>query len=408
VASEHRAREHRLDVLARALGRARSRRDALRVLGASALAGALAAVLPSRTAQAQQQGATMTVLRGEVAVVKPNGSTLQPAPSGTVVNPGDEIRTLGGTGALITFFSGTEIEMGEETILLVQDVSRSGDKVEVSLKQVFGMAVSRVQKFSDPGSAYRIEVGGAVALIRGSQLGTGLLSLESDWYAAFVCCDCGAGNELRVGSHVASLQSSGDKCAAYGVRVAPLKGPGGTPTGGWAPLTAPIGVALPGGTGPWGGVNTVATELNQDAISEGKSTPGGQINPGTQQANETSQNEQDGKETPTDGGNQPCQTFVCGNTFCASRPSESPPDCFCFEVAETPGQGICLGNFPCSNPTCTSSSQCAPGFTCVVNTCCGPQGVCAPACPPASSSASKSKPVRKKSSKSSGKTGGGT
>ena len=395
------AAKHGLDILAQALARARTRREALRLLGSAALTSVLATLLPARQAQAQQQGATMTVLRGEVGVVKPNGSTLQPAPSGTLVYPGDEIRTLGSTGALITFFSGTEIEMGEQTILLVQDVSRSGDKVEISLKQVFGMAVSRVQKFSDPGSAYRIEVGGAIALIRGSQLGTGLLSQESDWYAAFVCCDCGSGNELRVGSHVVSLQSSGDKCAAYGVRVAPIKGPGGTPTGGWAPLTGNIGVALPGGTGAWGGINTVTTELNQDAISEGKNTPGGQINPGTQQANETSQNEQGDKETPSDGGNQFCPAFVCGNGACAPRPNAIPSDCFCFEVADTPGQGICLGNFFCSNPTCSSTADCPSGHTCVVNTCCGPQGLCAPACPPISSPATK-----KSSSKQKGKTAG--
>jgi len=58
------------------------------------------------------QGATMTVLQGSVAVIRTNGSAVQPAPSGTEVFPGDEIRTLNQSGALITFFAGTEIELG--------------------------------------------------------------------------------------------------------------------------------------------------------------------------------------------------------------------------------------------------------------------------------------------------------
>jgi hypothetical protein len=46
-----------------------------------------------------QDNATMTVLRGQVAVVSPDGSAVQPAPSGTTVAAGDEIRTLAGAGA---------------------------------------------------------------------------------------------------------------------------------------------------------------------------------------------------------------------------------------------------------------------------------------------------------------------
>ena len=55
------------------------------------------------------------MLRGSVAVVHTDGTAIQPAPTGTVVYPTDEIRTLSASGALITFFTGTEIEMGDET-----------------------------------------------------------------------------------------------------------------------------------------------------------------------------------------------------------------------------------------------------------------------------------------------------
>jgi hypothetical protein len=141
------------------------------VLGVAALLATIAGfvLLPTTRSSAQvEQGATMTVLRGQVAVIRSDGSAIQPAPSGTVVNAGDEIRTLGSTSALITFFAGTEIELGEDTVLGVEQVSRQGDRIDVSLRQAFGATVNRVQTLAGSGSTYRIDAGGAVALVRGT------------------------------------------------------------------------------------------------------------------------------------------------------------------------------------------------------------------------------------------------
>ena len=115
-----------------------------------------------------QDGATMTVLRGPVAVVRADGSAVQPAPSGTVVRAGDEIRTLSQSGAVITFFSGTEIELGEETTLAVEQVARDGDRIDISLRQVFGVSLHRVQALADLDTVARGGVGGAVAVVRGT------------------------------------------------------------------------------------------------------------------------------------------------------------------------------------------------------------------------------------------------
>jgi len=127
----------------------------------------LVLVVPPQVAAAQvRDGATMTVLRGEVAVIRPDGSGTQPAPSGTTVFVGDEIRTLTPAGALITFFAGTEVELSSGTIMVVEQISRDGDRIEVSLKQVLGATLNRVQSLSDPGSSYRVDAGGAVAVFR--------------------------------------------------------------------------------------------------------------------------------------------------------------------------------------------------------------------------------------------------
>ena len=139
---------------------------------ASRIAAALLVLLllPAHTSTAQvQQGATMTLLRGQLAVLHPDGSAVQPAPSGTTVLAGDEIRTLTRTGALITFFLGTEIELGEETARVIEAANVRGGAVDLSLKQVFGASLQRVQTLADPGSAYRVDVGGAVALVRGTE-----------------------------------------------------------------------------------------------------------------------------------------------------------------------------------------------------------------------------------------------
>jgi hypothetical protein len=86
----------------------------------------------------------MTVLRGQVAVVHPDGAAIQPAPSGTTVAAGAEIRTLAGAGALITFFAGIEIELGQDTVLVVEQASTDGGRVNISLKQVLGSTINHV------------------------------------------------------------------------------------------------------------------------------------------------------------------------------------------------------------------------------------------------------------------------
>jgi hypothetical protein len=177
--------------------------------------------LPSARAQ---DGATLTVLRGQVAIVRPDGSAVQPAPSGTTVFSRDEIRTVDASGALITFFIGTEIEMGESTVLVVDRVSREGNKVDISLKQVLGSTVSRVQSFADPNSSYRIEAGGSVALVRGSTLVVqGPTCLASGCFVTVLCFDCEDGlDTLQCGDEAPVSLGPGD--TAFRLELDPASG----------------------------------------------------------------------------------------------------------------------------------------------------------------------------------------
>ena len=109
-------------------------------------------------------------------------------------------------GALITFFAGTEIEMGAETILAVEQVSRQGDQVNISLKQVLGSTINRVTSLTNPGSSYRIEAGGAVALVRGTTfILVGPISTTSGDVVVLVCLDDCDARSTFAGCPLASL-----------------------------------------------------------------------------------------------------------------------------------------------------------------------------------------------------------
>lgn len=273
----------------------------------------LTLVVPAPTAVAQvREGATLTVLRGQVALVHPNGTAVQPAPSGTDVHAGDEIRTLTATGALITFFAGSEIEMGADTILVVDRVSQDGTKIDISLKQVLGTTISRVQSLTDPASAYRVEVGGAVAVLRGSTLAArGPETTPSGTFASVACTGCSAISyvqDLRTGEQA----PLGPQTFGY---TWPVRSGGAT--GVKEGAFDPFRVDLAGGL-----ENAVAeaiTTAEQSEQGDVHGVPAGQVAGGHQQearteANRREQDQQD-DDHPNDGAVGTSPVVVSGPRF---------------------------------------------------------------------------------------------
>lgn len=119
----------------------------------------------------QRTGATLTVLRGTAAVLRADGTPLSPAPSGLVVGVGDQIATLARSGALVTFFEGSEVELGAETTIVLRELASDGARTTITLESVVGSTVHRVVTLASPGSSYRVEAGGTVALVRGTVFG---------------------------------------------------------------------------------------------------------------------------------------------------------------------------------------------------------------------------------------------
>jgi hypothetical protein len=120
-------------------------------------------------------GATLTVLNGRVSVVHSNGSAVQPAPSGMSLDAGDRVATVGKSGALITFFNGTEIELGADTTVAVGEASKGTDDIVAFLIQIIlGNTVHRVTPMSNASSSYKILAGNSVIEVRGTTIGAGV------------------------------------------------------------------------------------------------------------------------------------------------------------------------------------------------------------------------------------------
>lgn len=237
---------------------------------------AVALVLPPGEVRAQvQQGATLTILRGQIALVRADGSAIQPAPSGSTVNAGDEIRTISRSGALITFFTGTEIELGEETILVVEQASRQGDRIDVSLRQVFGATVNRVQALADSGSTYQIQAGGAVALVRGTSFGMVGPVTTSVGNVVTIACreDC-------------SPASTFSGCA-----MAPFSGIGVTTSGGKVDSGCHT-FAVDRDAGLFDAAHEGVTTVEQAVQGDTNGVPAGQVAPGSRQETDARRDQQ--------------------------------------------------------------------------------------------------------------------
>ncbi len=150
------------------------------------------AVLPRDSALAQGSGgATLTVHRGTVAVVRTDGSAVQPAPTGTQVGQGDQIRSLGPGGSSIGFLDRVEIDLDPGTILVVGKVSEESNRVQVLLAQVTGASVSRVQPLPSPDSMFAMINANGLAVIQGGTLAIrGPESTPVGTFSAIVCIEC--------------------------------------------------------------------------------------------------------------------------------------------------------------------------------------------------------------------------
>ena len=170
---------------------------ALITLGALALVGCSEGGSPCSS--------TLTILsisEGDVFVMEAGTDSWEEAQGGMSLEIGDSIKTGDSSGAEITFFDGStiELEAGTEIEILTLAISADCASTTITLEQTIGTTISRVTKILDPGSSYGVETPTGVAAVRGSVMvvtvggnGTTLITNLQGLIWAF-----GQGEELQI------------------------------------------------------------------------------------------------------------------------------------------------------------------------------------------------------------------
>ena len=107
---------------------------------------------------------------GDVFVMKASTDDWVEAEVGTKLEVGDSIKTGDNSGANITFFDGStiELEAGTEIEILSLDIACDTGVTTITLEQMIGTTISRVTKILDPASSHEIETPSGVVGVRGS------------------------------------------------------------------------------------------------------------------------------------------------------------------------------------------------------------------------------------------------
>jgi hypothetical protein len=116
---------------------------------------------------------TLTILSiatGNVSVMKAGTNDWTGAQVGTKLEVGDTIKTGEDSGAEITFFDGSTMDMEAGTQIEILSLAIACDTgvTTISLLQTIGTTISRVTKILDPASRYEVETPSGVVGVRGS------------------------------------------------------------------------------------------------------------------------------------------------------------------------------------------------------------------------------------------------
>jgi len=116
---------------------------------------------------------TLTILsitEGEVSVMKAGTDDWIEAEVEMELEVGDTIKTGDNSGAEITFFDGStiELEAGTQIEILSLDLACDTGVTTITLEQMIGDTISRVEKILDPASSYEVETPSGVVGVRGS------------------------------------------------------------------------------------------------------------------------------------------------------------------------------------------------------------------------------------------------
>jgi uncharacterized repeat protein (TIGR01451 family) len=126
--------------------------------------------------------AVLSMTDGNVTLMKAGTSVWIEAQVWTSLVVGDTVRSGSNSGAEITFFDGTTIELDADTQIEVASLNSSGrGSTTIGLKQQIGNTISRVTHLVDAESSFEIETPAGVAAVRGSVMVVYVIEDGTTW-----------------------------------------------------------------------------------------------------------------------------------------------------------------------------------------------------------------------------------
>jgi uncharacterized repeat protein (TIGR01451 family) len=124
----------------------------------------------------------LSITEGDVFIMKAGTHSWTEAQVEMSLEAGDIIKSGNSSGAEITFFDGTTIELQAGTqIEVVSLVKSEAGSTTIKLKQAIGDTISRVSKLVDSASSYEIETPACVAAVRGSVMIVNVIADGTTW-----------------------------------------------------------------------------------------------------------------------------------------------------------------------------------------------------------------------------------
>jgi hypothetical protein len=134
---------------------------------------ALSILVTSTLVGCESSPSTLTILsiaEGDVFVMKAGADEWMEGAVEMSLEVGDMLKTGDDSGAEITFFDGStmELEAGTQIEITSLDISADTGATTITLMQTIGTTISRVTKLLDPASRYEVETPTGVVAVRGS------------------------------------------------------------------------------------------------------------------------------------------------------------------------------------------------------------------------------------------------
>jgi hypothetical protein len=147
---------------------------------------ALSILLAPALVGCESSPSTLTILsitEGDVFLMKAGADDWMEATVGTSLKVGDTLKTGDDSGAEITFFDGStmELEAGTQIEITSLDISADSGVTTITLMQTIGTTISRVTKLLDPASRYEVETPTGVVAVRGSAVEIHVLEDGTTW-----------------------------------------------------------------------------------------------------------------------------------------------------------------------------------------------------------------------------------